>query len=228
MRGFSFRGFSKRIASLGSFGIELFVYAGLVTAYLLLVLHFLGDWIKEVFDYSKIIYALLALTLILAQGALLEMLTRVLLLVIERTKATVPVVRRLVRPHETVTRPTRVPGLLVYRFAGPLLFFNTAHFAHRVQELVDNADPPVIFLLINAEAIIDMDTTGVEVLEELYDTLESKNIALGLCEVKGHFQEVLMGTRLPRRAGFKMYPSVAATVQELMAEQLKDKKAGTV
>ena len=53
------------------------------------------------------------------------------------------------------------------------------------------------------------------VLEELYNNLESRDIALGLCEVKGHFKEVLMNTQFPRRAGFIIYPSVAAAVREL-------------
>ena len=48
--------------------------------------------------------------------------------------AIILVLHRLARPHETIFRP-KVPGsgLLVYRFAGPLFFFNAAYFADRVQ-----------------------------------------------------------------------------------------------
>jgi SulP family sulfate permease len=203
------------------------LYAGFAAAYFLLVLHFQGGWMREVFDYNKILYAIVALTLVCAQGFMLEMLTSGLLWFIDRMQAIIPALHRLSRPHETITRPKNVPGLLVYRFAGPLLFFNTTYFARRVHELIDTADPPVIFFLINAEAIVDMDMTAVEVLEVLYKTLESKNIALGMCQVKGHFREVLMSTLLPRRPGFIVYPSVAATVRELTKVQpVKARKAG--
>jgi SulP family sulfate permease len=108
---------------------------------------------------------------------------------------------------------------LVYRFAGPLLFFNTTYFAQRVRELIDMDAPQVTFFLVNAEAIVDMDMTGVEVFEELRNDLENKNIALGLCEVKGHFQDVLVETRLfPRLI---VYSSVAAAVRDLSKGQPK-------
>ncbi len=137
--------------------------------------------------------------------------------------AIILVLHRLARPHETVIR-TKVPGLLVYRFAGPLFFINAAYFAGRVQELIDTSPEPVTFFLINAEAIVDMDVNGAEVLEELQFNLKNQGITLALCEVKGHFRKVLMSTHLPGRVGFVIYPSIAATVQELTKAAPKDEK----
>jgi sulfate permease, SulP family len=118
-----------------------------------------------------------------------------------------------------------VPGLLIFRFAGPLFFFNATHFARRVHELIDTADPSITFFLINAEAIVDVDMTGVEVLRELHDTLKSKNITLGLCDVKGHFREAL--SSMTRLADFIVYPSVPAALRELTKEKPKqEKKSG--
>ena len=51
--------------------------------------------------------------------------------------AIILVLHPLARPHETIIRTPKVPGLLVYRFAGPLFFINAAYFANRVQELID-------------------------------------------------------------------------------------------
>ena len=130
--------------------------------------------------------------------------------------AIILVLHRLARPHETIYRP-KVPGsgLLVYRFAGPLYFFNAAHFADRVQEIVETAEPPINFLLINAEAIVDMDINAAEMFEGLHNYLKRRNIILGFCEVKGHFRKVLMNTHLTKRTGFNLYHSVAAVVQGL-------------
>lgn len=213
------KGFSKRIASLASFLMEMLVYAGLVAAYFLLVLHFLGDWIKHIFTTNKTHYALLAVALIGAQGIVLERLTTALLWVIRCLQAIGPVLYRLLTPYESSSRPAEVPGLMVYRFAGPLYYFNAAYFAHRVNEVIARADFRVRFFLVNAEAIVDMDMNAVQILEELYTSFRRRGIVLGFCEVKGEFREVLMSTKLPHRAGFKIYASVAAAIAELSKKE---------
>jgi len=74
-------------SSLKSFIIELVVYAALVVGYFFLVLKFLGDWLYRVHQENAHLYAFLALALIVCQGVVLEILTRVLLDIIKpRTK----------------------------------------------------------------------------------------------------------------------------------------------
>ena len=92
--------------------------------------------------------------------------------------AIILVLHRLARPHETIIRTPKVPGLLVYRFAGPLYFFNAAYFANRVQEVIDSSPEPVKIFLINAEAIVDMDFNAAEILEELQVSLKNQGIIL--------------------------------------------------
>ena len=62
-----------------SFGWELLIYGGLVVAYFFLVLHFLGNWLLDLFQHHRTIYAFMALALVVAQGLLLEAATRGLL-----------------------------------------------------------------------------------------------------------------------------------------------------
>ena len=69
---------SRRVALAGLFLLELILYGAFVAAYCLLVLHYLGFWLAEVFNANRTLYAFTALMLIVAQGILLEMLTRVL------------------------------------------------------------------------------------------------------------------------------------------------------
>jgi SulP family sulfate permease len=129
--------------------------------------------------------------------------------------AIILVLHRLARPHEIVTRPPVVPGLMIYRFAGPLFFFNAAYFASRVRELIDSARPQVTFFLINAEAIVDMDINAVEVLEEVYNDFRSRGITLGICEAKGHFRKVLSSTDFSSREGFTFYCTMAEAMRKL-------------
>ena len=65
--------------TLKSFLVELAVYAALVTVYFFFVLHLLGGWLEGLFEHDRRFYAGLALLLIIAQGLLLETLTRALL-----------------------------------------------------------------------------------------------------------------------------------------------------
>lgn len=64
---------------LRSFFLELLVYSGLVAAYFFAVLHFLGNWLHHLFLQEREVYAWVALGLIIGQGFLLEILTRLLL-----------------------------------------------------------------------------------------------------------------------------------------------------
>ena len=68
--------------TLRAFLIELLIYAVLVVGYFFLVLHFLNDWLKEIFDRSKGTYAVVALLLIIVQGIVLETITTFLLKII--------------------------------------------------------------------------------------------------------------------------------------------------
>ena len=225
VRVFSDRGLFQKITSVVAFLVEFWVYVCLVLTYFFVGVRVLDSFLGQIFDYHRMFYAFLALGLICAQGFVLERLTSGVLMVTQRTQAFVSVLLRLSHPHETVVRPKNVPGLLVYRFAGPLFFFNATHFARRAQELIDSGDPPVKFFLINAEAIVDVDTTGVETLEELRNTLSNRNINMGLCEVKGNFREVLSNTSPPE--DFTVYPSMAAALRELAGGKTKkDEKAG--
>lgn len=60
---------------LRNFSIELLVYAALVFGYFLLVLQFLGQPLARLFSTNLVLYAFVALLLIVAQGVLLEAVT---------------------------------------------------------------------------------------------------------------------------------------------------------
>lgn len=61
--------------TLRAFGIELAVYAVLVTGYFFLVLHFLSSWLQELHLHHVKVYALVAIVLIIGQAVLLESVT---------------------------------------------------------------------------------------------------------------------------------------------------------
>ena len=60
---------------IGSFAVELLIYSVLVVAYFLVVLRFLGEPLYRLFSSQLVVYALLALVLIVAQAVVLEAVT---------------------------------------------------------------------------------------------------------------------------------------------------------
>ena len=59
--------------------IEVVLYSLLVVAYVFLVLRLLGEPLKKLFDSNLVLYAFVALALIVVQGAVLETITSFLL-----------------------------------------------------------------------------------------------------------------------------------------------------
>ena len=69
--------------SLKTFIVELVIFGSLVVSYFFLVLIFLANWLKTLFDESKPLYALVALALIVTQGVVLELVSAVVMKVVE-------------------------------------------------------------------------------------------------------------------------------------------------
>src|SRR5690348_104531 len=76
-----------------------------------------------------------------------------------------------------------LPGLVIYRFDGPLFFANATTFRDEVRRMA-RADPPPRWILIAAEPITDVDTTASDVLEDLDETLNARRISLVFAELK--------------------------------------------
>jgi hypothetical protein len=65
------------------FALEIGIFTGIVLCYFFLVLSFLSNWLKNLFDHNKLIYAVVAWALIAGQGVVLEVLAVALLRVIK-------------------------------------------------------------------------------------------------------------------------------------------------
>ena len=75
-------------------------------------------------------------------------------------------------------------GLVVFRYDAPLCFANANDFKVRALEAVDSQTETVEWLLLNAEAIVEIDLTAADALGDLNDELERRGIVLALARVK--------------------------------------------
>jgi SulP family sulfate permease len=94
-----------------------------------------------------------------------------------------------------------VPGLLVYRLYAPLIFANARHVVTRIRELVAAADPPVKWLVIDAQAIHDMDVTAAQRFAELDRELAENGIELKIADAPRPLLEQLARVGLSEEMG---------------------------
>lgn len=77
-----------------------------------------------------------------------------------------------------------VRGLLVFRYDSPLFFANADNFVESALDAVDEAEHPVRWFLLNAEANTEVDLTAVDALAELRERLENRGIRFTMARVK--------------------------------------------
>lgn len=149
----------------------------------------------------------------------------------------VDVIRRVARPHDAVEGLVPdlagmhdvddydgaevVPGLLVYRYDAPLFFANADNFLSRVRESVATYDPE--WVLLNAEAIGEVDLTGADALETLRAELEEKGIVLALARLKQEPRKVLQPSGLLERIGAEhIFPTLPTALEGYHAATDRD------
>ena len=187
----------------------------------------------KVFRLRRVEFYLALLTFggVLSIGILAGILVAVVL-------ALVVVIGRISRPHDAVlgsvegvdgyqdieqyANSETVRGLIAYRFDAPLFFANADHFLTQVQELIDAAEPPIEWLLIDAEAIVDIDVTAAEALSTLQRELERKGIVMAIARANHPLQKMLKRAGLTERIGAEhFYPTVRTGVQAFLEQQTK-------
>lgn len=137
--------------------------------------------------------------------------------------------RRVARPHDAVEGfvpdlagmhdvndypgATVVPGLVVYRYDSPLFFANTEDFRRRAMAAVESAAAPVRWFVLNAEAIVDIDITAVDALEDVRKELANQDIVVAIARMKWGLRADLERTDLLERIGEdRVFPTLPTAV----------------
>jgi MFS superfamily sulfate permease-like transporter len=137
--------------------------------------------------------------------------------------------RRVARPHDGIlgyapgvagmhdvddypgTR--QIPGLVVYRYDSALFFANAEDFKKRALAAVAAAHPAAEWLLINAEANVQVDLTALDALDELRAELDRRGVVTALARVKSEVAVDLGRSGLLDRLGpDRVYPTLPTAV----------------
>jgi SulP family sulfate permease len=145
------------------------------------------------FRRSELVLALATVVGVLVADILYGVLIAVGLSVLD-------VLRRVARPHDGILgyvpdiagmhdiddypAARQVPGLVVYRYDSPLFFANAQDFKRRALNSLEHAETPVEWLILNAEANVEVDLTSIDALTELRSELDRRGIVLALARVK--------------------------------------------
>jgi SulP family sulfate permease len=97
------------------------------------------------------------------------------------------------------------------------------HLLSEVRELIDAAEPPVEWLLIEAEGIVDIDVTATEAKSSLQRELKRKGIVLAIARANHPLQKMLKRAGLTKRIGAQyFYPTVRTGVQAFLEQLAKE------
>ena len=140
----------------------------------------------------------------------------------------VELLSRVARPHDAVLgrvpglagmhdvddypSAEEVQGLLVYRYDSPLFFANAEDFRRRVLEAVDQHDD-LAWLVLNVEAMVEVDITGLDGLEAVRSTLADRGMVVALARVKQDLLDDLEAYGLVDSIGaHRLYPTLPTAV----------------
>jgi MFS superfamily sulfate permease-like transporter len=104
------------------------------------------------------------------------------------------------------------PGVLVIRLAAPLFFANGSVFADAVKRAV-TAGPGIRHVVLDLEAVSDVDVTGAETFEALKAWLRDQQVALSFSRPRASIVERMRALGLID--GETLYPTNRAALQAL-------------
>ena len=87
------------------------------------------------------------------------------------------------RSSPAVPGAVTAPGLVIYRFGAALFYANADRFSDEVRGLVGPAPSPVRWLVVDAEAITNVDYTAARVVLQLQQDLVSSGVVLAFARV---------------------------------------------
>ncbi len=105
-----------------------------------------------------------------------------------------------------------LPHCVIFRFDAPLFFANSRTFRDQIRALAA-ADPPPSWIIVAAEPITDVDTTAADMLRDLDEDLNDRDVHLVFAEMKGPVKDKIDRYELTRTINpDHFFPTITAAV----------------
>lgn len=99
------------------------------------------------------------------------------------TGVVIPEANQTWRVVPPVRGAVSVPGCVLYRFGAALFYANASRFADEILALADNAPSPVHWVIVDGEAITNIDYSAARVVAHLKEQLDNRGVALGFARL---------------------------------------------
>ena len=107
-----------------------------------------------------------------------------------------------------------VPGVVIYRWEAPLFFANAGAFRRQVRHLVRERSPS--WVVVQCEAITDVDVTAAGMLQQLDEELNAEGVHMGFVELRSRLQELVQRYGLFETLDRDhFYPSVESALADI-------------
>ncbi len=114
----------------------------------------------------------------------------------------------------------QIPGVVVYRWEAPLFFANAGEFRQQVRHLAREQQPS--WIVLQCEAITDIDVTAADMLRQLDDELNAQGIHLAFAELRSRLQEQALRYGLLETLDHDhFYPTLTMALDEVRAEGIE-------
>ncbi len=117
---------------------------------------------------------------------------------------------------ETFPEARQLPGIVVYRWEAPLFFANAGAFRSQVRRLALEEQPS--WIVVQCEAITDIDVTAADMLTLLDDELNTKGVRVAFAELRSRLQDLTLRYGLFETLDRNhFYPTLDAALSEIGA-----------
>jgi high affinity sulfate transporter 1 len=120
--------------------------------------------------------------------------------------------------HEAATT---LPGLLLFRFNAPIVFFNAPYFKREVSAAAETAKPHLKWFVLDMIPITMIDVTGLYAAEEVVSTLASQGISFVIAGRQTEWQAwTNKSNRQLQASAVRCFPTLQAAYSAYLAENI--------
>ena len=118
-----------------------------------------------------------------------------------------------------------VPGVVVFRWEAPLIFANAGLFRRQLRSLVREKEAR--WVVLECEAMTDVDVTAAEMLDQLDQQLNDRGVHLAFVELRTRLQDLILAYGLLETLDKDhFYPSIEAALAAIAASDAAEDNAG--
>ncbi|MGE5226384.1 MAG: SulP family inorganic anion transporter [Planctomycetaceae bacterium] len=110
------------------------------------------------------------------------------------------------------------PGVVVFRWEAPLFFANAGIFRQQVRRLARRREPR--WIVLQCEAVTDIDVTAADMLERLDRELNARGVRVAFVELRDRLKDLILGYGLFETLDRDhFYPSVTSALDAIAHEE---------